>query len=213
MSSANIRTVLIAPQRLAGWLQRFAASHGAVTIIAGVEFLDLRAADGTTAHCQVPFPPLRFDPQDPWGALIGHAERDRKFGVLLIRRGGYAAGVFEAGRLTASKVGSRYVQGRTAAGGTSQQRFARRRDNQAAELVGSAVEVALRIIAPEAGTLAALVTGGDRPMIASALADRRLARLANLPQAPFLTVADPRQKVLLQAGVSACAIRVTVTDG
>jgi hypothetical protein len=40
------------------------------------------------------------------------------------------------GGLLAHKVGTRYVQSRTAAGGWSQQRFARRRDNQADELVG-----------------------------------------------------------------------------
>lgn len=216
MSDAGSRTALVAPERLAGWLERFAASHGAIQVCAGPDFVDVRAADGATAHCGVPFPPLKShpaDPADPWPALVDHALRERRFGALLIRRGGYAAGVFDSGALIVSKVGSRYVQGRTAAGGQSQQRFARRRDNQATALVGAAVEVAARILAPQAKTLAALVTGGDRPLITAALDDRRLAALAALPRGPWLDVGDPREKVLRAAGEIARAVRITITDG
>ena len=46
----------------------------------------------------------------------------------------------------ASKVGSGYVQGRTKAGGWSQQRFARRRANQAHALWNDAADVAARIL-------------------------------------------------------------------
>lgn len=213
MSVVSGRTALVAPERLKGWLERFAASHGEVEVTSGTESVRAHAADGTSAQCAVPFPPLVSDLVDPWLALVDHACRDRRFGVLMIRRGGYAAGIFDAGELIASKVGSRYVQGRTAAGGQSQQRFARRRDNQAAALIGSAVEVALRILAPEARTLAALVTGGDRPLIVSALADPRLATLAARPRGPWLVVGDPRLKTLIEAGRSARAVRMTITDG
>lgn len=213
MAQGGARTVLVAPERLAGWLERFAASHGGVEVTAHADFVAVHAADGAEARCEVPFPPLPPTPDDQWQALVDHAMHERRLGVLLIRRGGYAAGVFDAGNLVASKVGNRYVQGRTAAGGTSQQRFARRRDNQASALVGSAVEVALRILAPEAGSLAALATGGDRPLLAAALADPRLAKLAALPRGPWLAVADPRLKVLREAGQSARAVRITITDG
>jgi len=50
-------------------------------------------------------------------------------GILLAL--GLLIGVASGDRLTAHKVGTRYVQSRTAAGGWSQQRFARRRTNQA----------------------------------------------------------------------------------
>ncbi len=213
MSEATSRTVLVPPERLAGWLDRFAASHGEVEVTADPEGVAARAADGSLAVCEVPFPPLRLDLADPWQNLVEHALVHRRLGLLLIRRGGYAAGIAEAGKLTASKVGTRYVQGRTAAGGQSQQRFARRRDNQAAALVGSAVDVAARILVPEARTLAALVIGGDRPLVVSALSDSRLAALAALPRGPWLTVGDPRLKVLQEAGRSARAVRITVTDG
>ena len=45
-----------------------------------------------------------------------------------------------------SKVGQRHVQGRTKAGGQSQQRFARRRDNQARAAYEAAAEHAARIL-------------------------------------------------------------------
>ncbi|MDQ4036768.1 MAG: hypothetical protein M3313_00070 [Actinomycetota bacterium] len=213
MSGAGTRTALVAPERLAGWLERFAASHGGLEVAAQSEFVQVCAADGSAARCEVPFPPLPAGADDPWQALIDHAARPRRLGVLLIRRGGYAAGIFDAGALLTSKVGSRYVQGQTAAGGTSQQRFARRRDNQAAALIDSAVKVAVRILAPEAGRLAALVTGGDRPLVAAALADPRLARLAALPRGPWLAVGDPRLIVLREAGHTARAVRISITDG
>ena len=75
----------------------------------------------------MPFPPLRGSLP---GDLVAHALADRRVGVLLVRLGGYAAGVFDGDRLVASKVGSRQVHGRSAAGGRSQQRFARRREGQ-----------------------------------------------------------------------------------
>lgn len=211
--TARSRTTVVPPERLPGWLERFSASHGAVEVTASAASVRVRAADGSAARCEVPFPPLPPDPDDPWQVLVDHALSDRRFGVLLIRRGGYAAGVFDAGRLTVSKVGTRYVQGRTAAGGQSQRRFARRRENQADALVGSAVDVAARIMAPQAINLSSLVTGGDRELIAAALADPRLARLAALPRGPWLAVGDPRLQVLREAGEAARAVRITVNDG
>lgn len=211
--TSEARTALVTPERLAGWFERFVSSHGDVEVASGLTFVELRAADGSVVHAEVPFPPLRVDRADPWRALTEHASRDRRIGVLLIRRGGYAVGIFDAGELTESKVGTRYVQGRTAAGGQSQQRFARRRDNQASALVGSAVDVAARILAPQAHTFAALVTGGDRPLISAALADSRLEKLAALPRGPWLAVADPRLKILRDAGATARSVRITITDG
>ena len=75
--------------------------------------------------------------------LAAHASADRTVAVLLVRLGGYAAGVFRGAppRLVASKVGSRLVHGRSAAGGTSQHRFARRREKQAREALEAAADM------------------------------------------------------------------------
>ena len=59
------------------------------------------------------------------------AEPPRDWGVLLVRKGGFAVARLAGSEVVASKVGQRHVQGRTKAGGQSQQRFARRRENQA----------------------------------------------------------------------------------
>ena len=96
--------------------------------------------------------------------IAAHAAADRTVGVLLVRLGGYAAGVFAGAppRLAASKVGSRLVHGRSAAGGQSQQRFARRREKQAAEALAAAADTAaggLRPLRPAAGCAGA----GRRP--------------------------------------------------
>src|SRR5690606_4756584 len=149
------RWVTVAPERLARWIDGFAVRHGAVTTTATDEVVRLAAADGSVAECHVPFPPLGRSAggppgRDPVAALTAHASRERTVGVLLVRLGGYAAGVFSGERLVASKVGSRPVHGRSAAGGWSQQRFARRREKQSAEALGAAADAAFRVLVPYA---------------------------------------------------------------
>ncbi|MFL6139132.1 MAG: acVLRF1 family peptidyl-tRNA hydrolase [Frankiaceae bacterium] len=210
------RTIEVAPERLAGWLDRFAAAHGALTCSATPERVDLRAADGAIASCAVPLPPLAPNPDAPYAGLLAHALAERVVAVLLVRRGGYAAGVLDGGRLLASKVGARHVQARTAAGGWSQQRFARRRDNQARQAFEAAAEVARRVWAPHAGRVEALVTGGDRPavatVLAAVLADPGLAPLRALTPVEVPGLPDPRQQVLLDVPRRYRAVRVSVTD-
>ena len=171
------------PGRLARWLEGFAERHGEVVFDGAV----YRAADGAVAHVEVPFGPLEGD-------LVTHVLRDRTVGVLLARKGGHAAGVFVGDTLVSSKVGSRHVQGRTAAGGWSQQRFARRREGQATVASQAAADVAVRILMAQ--PLDAVVTGGERSAVADVLADKRLSALLPLVQPRLLDVPDPRLKVL-----------------
>lgn len=206
------RTVQVTAERLPGWLERFEKRHGAVTWTATPELVVVTAADGARADCTVPFPPLKVEPGTPYGGLVPHVERSRRVGVLLVRKGGYAAGVFEGVKLVSSKVGSRYVQGRSAAGGSSQQRFARRRENQASQAYAAAADNAARILVPEQTTLAALVLGGDHRAAEEVLTDARLTRLAALPRGPFLTVPDPRLRVLIVTPERFRSITITVTD-
>jgi peptide subunit release factor 1 (eRF1) len=144
--------------------------------------------------------------------LVAHARRERRLGVLLVRLGGYAAGVFEGERLVTSKVGSRPVHGRSAAGGWSQQRFARRREKQSAEALGAAADVASRVLLPHAAELAAVLLGGDRRAIDELGGDRRLASLFALAAEPFLTVPDPNLAVLRSTPKLFRAVRVRVLD-
>jgi hypothetical protein len=130
--------------------------------------------------------------------------------LVLVRRGGYAVGVARGAELVAHKVGTRYVQSRTAAGGWSQQRFARRRVNQADELVTAVSEHAARVLVGSGAV--ALVAGGDRALVAAVLADARLAPLAQLPRRELPDLPDPRLGVLERAVARGRAVRVTVEE-
>ncbi|MHB1432398.1 MAG: acVLRF1 family peptidyl-tRNA hydrolase [Streptosporangiaceae bacterium] len=212
------------------WVESFGSRHGGLIRAdrdpAAVTFL---AADGARAVCQVPFPPLpdpdvaaespsagqsdgAVDPLALARLAVGHATADRTVGVLLVRLGGYAAGVFTgpAPVLAASKVGSRLVHGRSAAGGQSQQRFARRREKQAREALGAAADTAAAVFAPY--RLDVLVLGGDRRAITPLRGDARLAAYFDRAADTFLTVPDPRLAVLKDTPRLFRAMRVLLTE-
>jgi len=225
------RTVDVAPARLSGWVSGFASRHGEFKLRIVDEVVTLTAADGSTAVLEPPFPPMPAGwadnacATDPIAALVAHAVAPRVIGLLLVRLGGYAAGTFDGGEMTASKVGSRQVHGRSAAGGWSQQRFARRREGQVRVALDAAVEAAVRVIVPalpgSSGTsrpsgssgLCCVVTGGDRQALRSVLADSRLSGLKPLLAPRVLDVPDPKARVLRDAYAAAVAIRITITDG
>jgi hypothetical protein len=199
------RTVEVGAARLERWAAGFAERHGAATPSATEQGLRLLAADGATASFA-----------HPWGngptvaAFAAAVLAPRRVGVLLVRRGGYACAAVDAGRVTASKVGHRYVQGRTAAGGWSQQRFARRREKQTDELAGAAADVAARLLLDAAPEV--LATGGDRPLVDRVLADPRVRALAALPRGPHLAVGDPSADLVRSLPDLLTRVAVTVTE-
>jgi len=200
-------------ERLPGWLQRFEARHGPTTWQAAADDqVVVTARDGARAECEVPFPPLVVDAEAAFGGLPDHVSRDRCVGVLLVRLGGHAAGVFSGTDLVSSKVGSRLVHGRSAAGGQSQQRFARRREGQVRVALRDAAAVAIRILLPAAADLDAVVLGGDRSAVEKVLADTRLAPLRPLVATRLLDVPDPRLRVLKDTPRLFRSIRITVHD-
>jgi hypothetical protein len=117
--------------------------------------------------------------------------------ALLVRLGGYAVGVFEGERLVASKVGSRFVKGRHRAGGSSANRFRRRREGQERDLVEQAGAAAARVLGPWQGAVERAAFGGDRTAVRRVLAARpELAWLEPLALERFFAVPEPRQRVL-----------------
>jgi hypothetical protein len=155
----------------------------------------------------------RFRANNPDGPqrVVGIERFDHgRLAVVLVRRGGYAVGAAEDGRLTAHRVGTRYVQSRTAAGGWSQQRFARRRANQADELVGAAAEHAARLLA--AAGAEGVVVGGDRTLVAGVLEDPRLTGIRDLPRRELYDLPDPRLDVLERAVERGRAVRVMIEE-
>jgi Actinobacteria/chloroflexi VLRF1 release factor len=199
-------------ERVERWLGGFAEWHGPITTTQAPSTVTLVAADGTRAVCQVPFPPLDAAPDESYGGLVRHVTRERSFGLVLVRRGGWAVGIAHGSTLAASAVGHRHVHGQTAAGGWSQQRYARRRDQQTAQLLDDAIDAVVRIVVPAAPELDVVVGGGDRLLIATLQADRRLAALAKLWDTRRLDVPDPRYDVLVAAVTQARAVRITVED-
>ena len=203
------RVVHVAAGRLPRWIDGFAERHGAVEATLTSDEVTLEAPDGARAVVAVPF--LPWTPAgEPVDALLAHVGRERQVGAVLVRKGGYAVGRFTGGRLLASKVDSTYVQGRTKAGGWSQQRYARRRDNQSAKAYAETADVAARLLLPHVDELEAVVTGGDAPAVTAVLADPRLAPLRPLVQPRTLPVPDPRLRILEAFPAQFLAVEITL---
>jgi Actinobacteria/chloroflexi VLRF1 release factor len=228
------RWVEVPPERLVPWIVTFAQRHGGaapdrpVTSAGDGAVVTFSAADGATAECHPPFPPVL---SSEWTSLAGappeaaaraaaealaaHAAADRTVGVLLVRLGGYAAGVFSGSppRLIDSKTGSRPVHGRSAAGGWSQHRFARRRENQAATALRAAADAAAEVFGRSGpDRLDAVVLGGDKRSAAGLRADPRLEKYLAKATGRFLTVPDPRLAVLRDIPRAFLAIRIRLTE-
>jgi peptide subunit release factor 1 (eRF1) len=197
------------PPRLSRWLDGFAERHGAYAVDAQSDRLRVRAFDGTVAELYSP-------PGAPAAAdlpeFLASAGASRRLGLLLARRGGVAVGIAHGAELIESKVDSRYVQGRTAAGGWSQQRFARRRDNQTRAAVGQAADIVAHLLLPAVGQLAAVVAGGDRRTVDAVFSDPRLAPVAAARVERFLEVPDPKLAVLKAAITQARAVRIRLLE-
>lgn len=201
-------SILLPSARLGRWVHNFTARHGETSLEVCSGVLRGTAADSATFTVRLPFARTYDGP-----AQVGEFEQrcvpPAAWGVLLVRKGGFAIARLAGERVVESKVGQRHVQGRTKAGGQSQQRFARRRDNQARAAYEAAAGHAHRILT---GPLTALVCGGDRSAVAQVLEDPRLQRLAERRVDPWLAVPDPRRSVLEQAAVDGGSVRVDVTN-
>lgn len=203
------RWVEVAPTRLARWLDGFTERHGPAAASPQPYGLLLAAPDGAAAELHAaPGAPASTD----LAAFVAAATATRRVGLLLVRKGAAAVGVAHGAELETSKVDTRYVQGRTAAGGWSQHRFARRRENQAKAAADDAAALVARLLLPRVRELSAVVTGGDRRAVDAVLADRALAPVAALRAERLLDVPEPRHAVLLAAVTAARAVRILVRD-
>ena len=203
----SARTVSVPAARLPRWIDGFAERHGGSTQQLADGVLHLAGADGATAAITPPYPVTAMDASDFAAAV----QRIPRTGVILIRRGGFAAAIVGGNAVVASDVGKRHVQGRTAAGGWSQQRFARRRDKQVHELVEAAADYVARVIVP-ALPVDYVATGGDRPLVEEVLADPRLRQLTSIARGPHLDVPDPRRDVVTSLPERLTTLRIDLVD-
>jgi hypothetical protein len=80
----------------------------------------------------------------------------------VVRLGGYGAGIYEDERLISGRHGVRFVKNRNKKGGSSSNRFRRRRVEQARDAYDRACALAEEVLAPQAERLDEFVLAGDR---------------------------------------------------
>ena len=193
--------------RVPGWVSRYDAAHPGSRWTVHAQAATAESADGAHAHLAVPFAPLA----DPTlEGLFAHLAQPWQLGLALVRRGGFAVARLDGASVVELKIGRRHVQGRTKAGGWSQQRFARRRENQARAAFDAAAEHVERILMPSAQSLQVLAVGGDRQAVSSVLAHPQLSPLAALPQLWLGGVSDPTRPVVDRAIDSARSVTITL---
>lgn len=197
--------VLVPAARWERWVDNFAARHGDATLSVTDGGLRGAAADGSDFSARLPFGASYAGPPEA-GAFAAAVAAPERWGVLLVRKGGFAVARLEGAGLVEHKIGQRHVQGRTKAGGQSQQRFARRRDNQARQAYEAAADHAARIL----DGIRLVVTGGDHAAVDAVLDDPRLSTVTVV--GPWLPVPDPRRAVLDQAVDDAQSVSVEVTN-
>ena len=200
-----VSPVLVPADRMPRWVDNFAGRHGETALHVSDGALVGRAEDGSHFAARLPFE-AAYDGPAQAAAFAARAEPPAEWGVLLVRKGGFAVARLAGDRVVESKVGQRHVQGRTKAGGQSQQRFARRRDNQARQAYEAAADHAARIL----HATRRVVVGGDHAAVEAVLADSRLRHVA--VTGPWLPVPDPRRSVLEAAVGDATAVSVEVVN-
>lgn len=192
--------------RIQRWVDNFAQRHGETSLAIDSGALTGAAVDGSSFVAALPFEKTYAGPAEV-EAFVAAAVPPPDWGVLLVRKGGFAIARMHGTAMTDHKIGRRHVQGKTKAGGWSQQRFARRRANQASAAYEAAAEHAARILA---GLRGPLITGGDHGGVDDVLTDRRLQSMQVV--GPWLAVQDPIRAVLDQAVEEAQKVRIEVVN-
>ncbi len=210
------RAVEVPPDRLAGWYDRFASrNEGVRATVVSPEFVQVRAGNGVSATATVPFGPLpvtgTFDGLAV-DAFVAHVLVPRRIALLLVRLGGHSVGIAFGGRVELSRTDRHLVHGRSAAGGWSQQRFARRRVGQARQALQAAAQDAVEVLVPRLSEVDAVVLGGDRRALDELREDVRLAPLFARAESRVLEIPEPRRSVLEDAAERAVSVEVVVKD-
>lgn len=148
--------------------------------------------------------------REPVEALVGHLAGLGLLGLVLVRGGAHSIGTAKDGVVLSSSTDRAYLQGRTAAGGWSQQRYARRRGNQLTASLADAASTVERVLLPFAARLGGLVLAGDAAALHRAMAEPALQPLAALPARTFGDIPEPRRAVLDAVAERSLVVRILV---
>ncbi|MFC2014558.1 Vms1/Ankzf1 family peptidyl-tRNA hydrolase [Chloroflexota bacterium] len=123
-------------------------------------------------------------------------ESDFRIGLILLHLGTYAIGICQGEKLISSKVGTGLVHGRHKKGGSSQQRFQRRRQNQISEFLDRVCLHTREQLEPHSKELDYIIYGGPKQTVMQM--QKRCPFLQSLGDRvlPLVDVPSLRQKVL-----------------
>ena len=156
-------------------------------------------APGASYLVLPPFPIAQESVHCGWemGPLASLLAQSRLIGVVLLRLGRYAVGVYRGRTLLTSKTDTRQVHGRHRAGGSSQRRFERRREKQARELFDEACRVVGVQFGPYERELEHVFLGGEGHTLRAFRARcRALEALSDRVRERVLDVREPNRKAL-----------------
>jgi hypothetical protein len=199
------RAVEVEPERVQGWIGRFADRHGAVQTRIGENVLTITAADGATAT-------FTTRGGSSVEEVIENLVEPRRIGLILVRLGGHSVGVAFGGKVEVSATDRKQVHGRIRAGGWSQQRFARRREGQARVALQAAADDVFRVLVPRLAQLDSVVLGGDWQALDVLRNDRRLRDVFSKAEDRVLDVPEPRRTVLDEAAERARCVEIVIQD-
>lgn len=208
------RTVSVPAARIERWLDTYWVRHGRGPVTASDDGVVVAGTDGATARLRLLWPGVELG-DDPLADLVAAAHSPRRLGLLAVRADGHAVGLWDGTAVTSSKRRGHYVQSRTAAGGWSQQRFARRRENQAKAAYEKAAGDVAEIIEPMATRLDGLVAAGNPAALKAVLADPRCRRTAALAAAvplPHLELRDTSREALTDLAVRLLSVSIAIDE-
>jgi len=155
---------------------------------------------GDIRKCLV-LPPFPFKGKTTFSGYVVEPFRslltvDSMVGMILVRLGSYAIGICQGEKLITSKVGTGLVHGRHKKGGSSQQRFQRRRENQVREFLDRVCLHAREQLEPQMQLINYIAYGGPRQTVL--LLQKRCPFLRTFGDRVLhlLDVPSPNQKVL-----------------
>ena len=135
---------------------------------------------------------------EPLLELLG---RERTVACVIVRLGGSGAGIYRDAALVDGRHAMRFVKNRHKKGGSSANRFRRRREEQARDLYDRAAALADGVLMPYADGIDHLVLTGDRLGIDEVVGRSRLLQRLRERQIPFGEhVPEVRRSVLEALG-------------